>query len=58
MIVITAVTSQAAISSAGEPTPRDMSAETMKMPEPIMEPMTIAVAEKRPSPLTNSGGCV
>jgi hypothetical protein len=32
-----------------------MSAETMKMPEPIMEPMTIAVAEKSPIPCTNCG---
>ena len=31
-----------------------MSAETMKMPEPIMEPMTSVVALVRPSPLTSS----
>jgi len=55
MRVISAVTSQAAMSRAGEPTMRLMSAETMKMPEPIMEPMTMAVAEKRPMPRTKCG---
>ena len=48
MMVITAVTSHAPISSAGEPTPRLMSAGTMKMPEPIIEPMTMAVALNSP----------
>ena len=32
-----------------------MSAGTMKMPEPIIEPMTIAVAENSPIPCTNCG---
>jgi hypothetical protein len=50
MIVIAAVTSHAAISSAGEPSERDISADTMKMPEPIIEPITMAVAEKSPMP--------
>jgi hypothetical protein len=27
----------------------------MKMPDPIIEPITIAVAEKRPIPCTNCG---
>src|SRR6202789_4318036 len=58
MIVITAVTSQAAISNAGDPSPRDISAETMKMPDPIIEPITIAVAENRPIPCTNCGADV
>src|SRR5271156_3931418 len=31
-----------------------ISAETMKIPEPIIEPQTIIVESKRPSPLTNS----
>ena len=52
MMVMAAVTSQAAMSRAGEPTVRLMSAETMKMPEPIIEPMTMAVAENRPMPRT------
>ena len=47
------VTSQAAISKAGESTRRAISAETMKMPEPIMEPMTSVVALVRPRPFTN-----
>src|SRR5579862_326631 len=51
-MVIAAVTSQAAISRAGEPTLRLISAGTMKMPEPIIDPTTIAVALKRPSPCT------
>src|ERR1035441_3915636 len=54
-MVMAAVISQAAISSAGEPTVRLMSAETMKMPEPIIEPITMAVAEKRPMPRTKCG---
>src|SRR5271154_1187625 len=32
-----------------------ISAETMKMPEPIIEPQTIIVESKRPRPLTSSG---
>src|SRR5690606_9538560 len=48
-----AVTSQTAISRPGEPTWRAISAETMKMPEPIIEPITIVVASRRPRPLTN-----
>ena len=55
MIVIAAVTNQAPINRAGEPKARDMSAETMKMPDPIMEPITIAVAENSPIPWTNCG---
>src|SRR5271169_5830046 len=48
------VTSHAAISSAGEFTSRAISAETIKMPEPIIEPITSVVALVRPSPFTNS----
>jgi hypothetical protein len=55
MIVITAVTSYAAINNAGEPSPRDISADTIKMPDPIIEPITIAVAENNPIPWTNCG---
>ena len=53
MIVITAVTSHAAIISAGESTSREISAETIKMPEPIIDPITIAVELNKPSPRTN-----
>ena len=52
MIVITAVTSHAAISSAGESTSRAMSAETINIPEPIIDPITIAVELNKPSPRT------
>src|SRR5271166_4856429 len=53
-MVINPVTSQAAMSSEGESTRRAISAETMKMPEPIIEPMTNVVALVRPRPFTNS----
>src|SRR6476646_6667209 len=49
------VTAQAMISSAGESTRRAISADTIKMPEPIIDPMTSVVALVRPRPLTNSG---
>src|ERR1700688_5006412 len=48
------VTIQVAIKSAGEPTRREISADTIKMPEPIMLPITNAIALVRPIPLTNS----
>jgi hypothetical protein len=35
-----------------------MSAETMKMPDPIIEPITIAVAENSPIPRTKCGAPV
>ena len=53
-MVMKPVTSQAPISSAGESTSRAISADTMKMPEPIIEPITSMVALVRPSPLTSS----
>ncbi len=43
-------TAQAPISKAGESTSRPISADTMKMPEPIIDPMTSIVALVRPSP--------
>ena len=48
------MTSQAASSQAGLPTRRAMSAETMKIPEPIIEPTTTIVASNSPSPRLNS----
>src|SRR5882757_3409192 len=48
------VTSHAPISSAGELTSRLIPAETIKMPEPIMDPMTRVVALVRPRPFTIS----
>ncbi len=50
--VSTPVMSQAASSPPVEPVRRAMSAETMKMPEPIIEPTTIIVESNKPSPRT------
>src|ERR1700691_3984285 len=36
-----------------DPVLRPISAETMKMPEPIMEPTTMVVESNRPKPRTN-----
>ena len=47
MIVRIPVMSQTSSSRPGEPTVRAMSALTMKMPDPIMAPMTIIMASKR-----------
>ncbi len=52
-MVMKPVTSHAPISSAGESVMRAMSAETMKMPEPIIEPITRVVALVSPRPFTN-----
>src|ERR1700693_3276244 len=46
------VTAQAAISSAGESVRRAISADTIKTPEPIMDPITRVVELVRPRPLT------
>jgi hypothetical protein len=43
-----AVTTHAPRKSAGEFVARAISASTMKMPEPIIDPITSAVEEKRP----------
>src|SRR5690349_19138272 len=48
------VISHAPMSNAGEPTSREISAETRKIPEPIIEPITSMVELVRPRPLTNS----
>jgi len=55
-IVRNPVAIQVIRSPAGEPSCRATSAETMKMPEPIMEPITSIVASRRPSPWTSSTG--
>src|SRR5882724_704003 len=46
------VTTQARSSQPAEPTWRVMSAETMKMPEPIIDPATIIVESQVPSSRT------
>src|SRR3989449_2093044 len=49
---------QTTSSRPGAWTSRSISAETMKIPEPIMDPTTRAVASSRESALTNSAcGC-
>src|ERR1700728_1410296 len=53
--VITVVTSDAPISRAGDPTPRLMSAGTRKMPDPIIDPTTMAVALNNPRLATSPG---
>ncbi len=53
LTVMKPVTTQAAMSSAGEPVMRAMSAATMNTPEPIIEPITSVVPVVRPMPLTN-----
>src|SRR2546423_3740806 len=53
-IVTTPETTHAISSQKGELTVREMSAETMKMPEPIIEPATSIVASVSVSALTNS----
>src|SRR6266571_1332979 len=49
------VTSHTNSSQPGAPTCRVISAETMKMPEPIIDPATIMVESSRPRPWTNFG---
>jgi hypothetical protein len=48
------VTTQAMINNPGEFTSRAISADTMNIPEPIIDPMTRVVALVRPRPLTSS----
>src|SRR2546423_7489151 len=47
------VTSQTTSNQPGEPTCFPMIAETMKMPEPIIEPATSMVESSKPRPLMN-----
>ena len=47
MMVRIPVISQVSISQPGAPNVRDMSALTIKIPEPIMDPMTKAVESNR-----------
>src|SRR5687768_7752057 len=52
-MVITPAASQAIMSQNGLPTVREMSAETMKMPEPIIDPATSMAASVRDKAFTN-----
>jgi hypothetical protein len=47
------VTIQTTSNHPGEPTWRAIIEETMKIPEPIIEPATSMVESSKPSPLTN-----
>ena len=53
-MVTTSATTHAINSQNGEPTVRLMSAETMKIPDPIIEPATSIVASVSVIALTNS----
>src|SRR5215213_4314123 len=53
-IVSRPATSHATSSQPALPTVRAMSAETMKMPDPIIEPTTTMVESYKPSPRLNS----
>ncbi len=57
MTVRTPVMSQTTSSRPGEPTVRAMSALTMKMPEPIMAPMTIIMASNKRHLALEAAGC-
>src|SRR5207244_1224933 len=53
--VISPESPQAASSQPGDPTSRADSAEVMKIPDPIIDPITIIVASVSPSPRTSFG---
>src|SRR5271156_4652831 len=56
-MVSTPVKIQATSSQPALPICRDMSAETMKIPEPIITPTTTITESKRPRPRANVGSC-
>src|SRR5215210_1773745 len=56
VIVMTPASAHAASSQPGAPTSRDDSADTRKIPEPIIDPMTIIVASSGPSSRSSVGG--
>src|SRR4026208_1502357 len=55
VIVSTPASAQATSNHPGEPTSRDDSAETIKIPDPIIDPTTIMVASSRLSSRTSLG---
>src|SRR5512138_684489 len=55
-IVMTPAATHASMSQRGEATVRDISADTMKMPDPIMDPATSIVASVSVRALTNPPG--
>src|SRR5512141_15028 len=52
-MVMTPAATHASMSQSGDPTVREISAETMKMPDPIMDPATSIVASVSVRALTN-----
>src|SRR5580693_6434448 len=56
-MVRTPVKIQATSSQPALPIWRDMSAETIKIPEPIITPTTTITESKRPRPRANVGAC-
>ncbi|HJY53030.1 MAG TPA: hypothetical protein VKD89_03315 [Candidatus Udaeobacter sp.] len=57
MIVSKPASAHASNNQPGAPLNRDVSAEVIKIPEPIIEPMTIMVASIGPSARTKPEGC-
>ena len=53
VIVITPASAQAASNQPGDPTSREDSAEVIKIPDPIIEPITIIVPSIMLSPRTS-----
>jgi hypothetical protein len=58
VMVITPASAQATSSQPGEPINLELSAEVMKMPDPIIEPITIIVPSTRVRPRTSLGAVV
>src|SRR3954470_8586970 len=57
VMVMVPASTHATSNHPGEPTRRDDSADTIKIPDPIMEPTTIIVASTKPSDRVRAGRC-
>jgi hypothetical protein len=57
-IVMTPANAHATNNQPGEPIRRELSADVMKMPDPIIEPITIIVPSTRVRPRTSFGELV
>jgi len=58
VMVITPASAHATSNHPGEPINRELSADVMKMPDPIIEPITIMVPSTRVRPRTSLGALV
>jgi hypothetical protein len=58
VIVITPAKAHATSNQPGDPINRELSADVMKMPDPIIEPITIIVPSTRVRPRTSLGAAV